>query len=172
MIANALTGGKFDKTLFEGASTPFTDINGHWGQAYIAYCYTSGVIAGTSATTFSPDNTLTAAQASAILLSALGYNQNGEFGLNGQFELNVTKWAQQAGLYDNLSVSAVAGISRDNDSRAFQNSLSGTTEATTRNWYMESVFGEARIAPVGVAFNTLIMAAAFVVAIIAGPMGF
>ena len=66
----------------------------------------------------------------------------------------------------------LAGISRDNDSRAFQNSLSGTTEATTRNWYMESVFGEARIAPVGVAFNTLIMAAAFVVAIVAGPMGF
>ena len=30
----------------------------------------------------------------------------------------------------------------------------------------------ALIAPVGVAFNTLIMAAAFVVAIIAGPMGF
>ena len=28
----------------------------------------------------------------------------------------------------------LAGISRDNDSRAFQNSLSGTTEATTRNW--------------------------------------
>lgn len=66
----------------------------------------------------------------------------------------------------------LAGISRDNDSRAFQNSLSGTTEATTRNWYMESVFGEARIAPVGVVFNSLIMAAAFVVAIVAGPMGF
>lgn len=66
----------------------------------------------------------------------------------------------------------LAGISRDNDSRAFQNSLSGTTEATTRNWYMESVFGEARIAPVGVAFNTLIMVAAFVIAIVAGPMGF
>ena len=37
---------------------------------------------------------------------------------------------------------------------------------------MESVFGEARIAPVGVAFNTLIMVAAFVIAIVAGPMGF
>ena len=127
MIANALTGGKFDKTLFEGASTPFTDINGHWGQAYIAYCYTAGVIAGTSATTFSPDNTLTAAQASAILLSALGYNQNGEFGANGQFELNVTKWAQQAGLYDNLSVSATAGISRDNTAQLIFNALVNTT---------------------------------------------
>ena len=66
MMANALTGGKFDKTLFEGTVTPFTDIKTHWGQAYIAYCYSAGVIAGTSATTFSPDNTLTAAQASEI----------------------------------------------------------------------------------------------------------
>ena len=90
MIANALTGGKFDKTLFEDTATPFTDINGHWGAAYIAYCYSAGVIAGTGdGTTFSPDKTLTAAQAEAILLSALGYNKAGEFGLNGQFELNV-----------------------------------------------------------------------------------
>ena len=88
MIANALTGGTFDRTLFDGATTPFTDVQGHWGQAYIAYCYSNGIIAGTSATTFSPDATLTAAQAAAILLMALGYNQNNEFALNGQFELN------------------------------------------------------------------------------------
>ena len=127
MVANALTGGKFDQTLFNGAQTPFTDVQGHWGAGYIAYCYSVGVIAGTSATTFSPDNTLTAAQASAILLSALGYNQNGEFAQNGQFELNVTKWAQQAGLYDNLSVSATAGISRDNTAQLIFNALTVAT---------------------------------------------
>ena len=127
MMANALTGGKFDKTLFEGTVTPFTDINGHWGQAYIAYCYSAGVIAGTSTTTFSPDNTLTAAQASAILLSALGYNQNGEFAENGQFALNVTRWAQQAGLYEDLSVSANAGISRDKTAQLIFNALVNTT---------------------------------------------
>ena len=127
MVANALTGGKFDQTLFNGAQTPFTDVQGHWGAGYIAYCYSVGVIAGTSATTFSPDNTLTAAQASAILLSALGYNKNGEFAVNGQFELNVTKWAQQAGLYDNLSVSATAGISRDNTAQLIFNALTVAT---------------------------------------------
>ena len=63
-------------------------------------------------------------------------------------------------------------ISRDNDSRSFQNALSGTAEATTRNWYMESVFGEARIAPVGVVFNSLIMVAAFVVAFVVTPLVF
>ena len=127
MIANALTGGSFDRTLFEGTATPFTDVANHWGEAYIAYCYSVGVIAGTSATTFSPDNTLTAAQASAILLSALGYNQNGEFAQNGQFELNVTRWAQNAGLYDELSVSATAGITRDQTAKLIYNAMNIAT---------------------------------------------
>jgi len=66
----------------------------------------------------------------------------------------------------------LAGVSRDGDARSFQNALSGTAEATTRNWYMESVFGEARIAPVGVVFNSLIMVAAFVVAFVVTPLVF
>ena len=123
MIANALTGGTFDRTLFEGTITPFTDVTGHWGEAYIAYCYANGIIAGTSATTFSPDATLTSAQAAAILLMALGYNQDNEFAANGQFELNVTRWAQQTGLYNDLSVSASAGISRENTAKLIFNSL-------------------------------------------------
>ena len=127
MIANALTGGTFDQELFDGTNTPFTDVQGHWGANYIAYCYSVGVIAGTSATTFSPDSTLTAAQAAAILLMALGYNQNNEFAANGQFSLNVTRWAQQAGLYDGLSVSANAGISRENTAKLIFNALVNTT---------------------------------------------
>ena len=127
MIANSLTGGNFDQTLFQGTATPFTDVQGHWGASYIAYCYSVGVIAGTSATTFSPDSTLTAAQASAILLMALGYNQANEFAANGQFSLNVTKWAQQAGLYEDLSVSANAGITRDQTAQLIFNALTVAT---------------------------------------------
>ena len=127
MMANMLTGGKFDQTLFEGTNTPFTDIDGHWGANYIAYCYSVGVVAGTSATTFDPDSTLTAAQAAAMLLSALGYNQNNEFGANGQFSINVTRWAQQAGLYDNLSVAANAGVSRDDTAQMVFNALTVAT---------------------------------------------
>ena len=127
MMANVLTGGNFDASLFDGTSTPFTDVAGHWGAAYIAYCYSNGIVAGTSTTTFEPDSTLTAAQASAILLMTLGYNQNNEFAANSQFELNVTRWAQQAGLYDGLSVSATAGISRDNTAQLIFNALTNTT---------------------------------------------
>ena len=127
MIANALTGGSFDQALFDGTNTPFTDVAGHWGAGYIAYCYSNGIVAGTSATTFEPDGTLTAAQAAAILLMALGYNQNNEFAANGQFSLNVTRWAQQSGLYDGLTVAANAGISRQDTAKLIFNALTNTT---------------------------------------------
>lgn len=66
----------------------------------------------------------------------------------------------------------LAGVSRDDDTRAFQNSLSGTTEASARNWYMDAVFGEKRIAPIGVVFNALIMVVSFLVAFVLTPMVF
>lgn len=59
----------------------------------------------------------------------------------------------------------LSGVSRDNEGRAFQNSLSGQTVATARNWYMDDIFGEARIAPVGVVFNSVIMVCAVVLAL-------
>ncbi len=43
----------------------------------------------------------------------------------------------------------LSGVSVDNEARSFQNSLSGQTVATARNWYMADWFGEARVAPVG-----------------------
>lgn len=66
----------------------------------------------------------------------------------------------------------LSGVSRDNESRTFQNALSGESQATVRNWYMEGVFGEKRVSPVGVVANSLIMAAAFVMAFIAAPIIF
>ncbi len=61
----------------------------------------------------------------------------------------------------------LSGISVDNDARSFTNSLSGTSVATARNWYMESWFGEDSVAIVGVIFNSLIMAAAVIFALFA-----
>lgn len=60
----------------------------------------------------------------------------------------------------------LSGVNRDNDTRAFQNSLSGQTVATARSWYMEDIFGEGRIASIGVVFNSAVMAAAVVMALV------
>jgi ech hydrogenase subunit A len=51
----------------------------------------------------------------------------------------------------------LSGINADNDSRTFTNSMSGHTQATTRNWYMQEYFGEDKIAPIGVVFNSVLM---------------
>lgn len=59
----------------------------------------------------------------------------------------------------------LSGITVDTDTRAFTNSLSGSTEATARNWYMEDYFGEGKLTkPAHIGTATIIIAA-FVVAI-------
>ncbi|MEG0071035.1 MAG: proton-conducting transporter membrane subunit [Raoultibacter sp.] len=58
----------------------------------------------------------------------------------------------------------LSGVSADNDKRTFRNSMSQETEATARNWYMESIFGEKHIAPVGSICCTLVMIIAFAAA--------
>ena len=43
----------------------------------------------------------------------------------------------------------LSGASADNAARTFRGSLSAPVEATSRNLYLDGIFGEARIAPVG-----------------------
>ena len=57
----------------------------------------------------------------------------------------------------------LAGYSANNEQRVFKNSLSGTTEATMRNWYLEGIFGETRIRPVGEWVCGIIIAAAIII---------
>ena len=66
----------------------------------------------------------------------------------------------------------LAGVGRDFEERTFQNSMSGTLKATARNWYLESLFGERRIAPVGTIFNSAIIVVAFVIAFVGFPVLF
>lgn len=60
----------------------------------------------------------------------------------------------------------LSGVNIDNDTRSFQNSLSGQTIATARNWYMESWFGEKFVGPVGVICNSVIILAAIILALL------
>ena len=59
----------------------------------------------------------------------------------------------------------LAGASVNNANRTFRNSLSGETMATSRNWYMEGIFGEPKVAPVGVWVTSIIIVIGFCAAI-------
>ena len=61
----------------------------------------------------------------------------------------------------------LAGSSIDNDAHIFKNSMSGATTASSRNWYMESIFGEQTVDPVGTVISIGIIVGAFIVGILA-----
>ena len=63
----------------------------------------------------------------------------------------------------------LAGVSRDNAERTFQNALSSTSTASARNWYLEDVFGEGRIAPIGTTCCSAIIIVAFAAAAVSVP---
>ena len=60
-----------------------------------------------------------------------------------------------------VSPAYLSGISLDNADRTFINSLSQPMAATSRNWYLESMFGEARIRPIGTIAGYLLLVLAF-----------
>ena len=92
-------------------TSPFTDVP-DWAEPYVAACYTNGITAGTSATTFGGDQTVTTAQAALMLMKALGYFQyQSDFGDDWQ----------------------LSTVSQGNKIDLFVDVDSGVREATTRN---------------------------------------
>ena len=63
-----------DPNLGSVSSNTYTDTVGHWAAPYIEYCTTLGIVAGKGDGTFAPNDTVTASEASKMLLVALGYN--------------------------------------------------------------------------------------------------
>lgn len=63
----------------------------------------------------------------------------------------------------------LSGVSVDSDTRTYRNSLSGETVATSRNLYLDSYFGEAKLRPIGEALCAAIIIVAFLASGIMPP---
>lgn len=63
----------------------------------------------------------------------------------------------------------LSGISVNNEERTFSSSLSKETTAISRNWYLENIFGEKVISPIGTICCSLIIIIAFAMAAITLP---
>jgi hypothetical protein len=66
------TGSNTGTTTNPNASASFTDISGHWAREYIVRAVNEGLFAGTSATTFSPDTSMTAGMVITVLYRMAG----------------------------------------------------------------------------------------------------
>lgn len=60
------------------ALTVFTDLKGHWSEAFVADLKAKGVVSGKTATTFAPDDKLTRAELTKIAMNAFGIKAEGE----------------------------------------------------------------------------------------------
>ena len=73
----------------------------HWAAGYIGYCSNAELIVG-DGTNFYPDQTVNGYQALAMILRAMGYDQNDEFKGEG-WEIRVASTAQQKGVLKNVN---------------------------------------------------------------------
>ena len=115
--------GNVSVDAFLGTTTDLTDINGHWAEAYIKYCYSQGIISGKGNGRFDPDNYVTTAEASKMLLVALGYNSDVQVYEGPQWTVNVIRDAQLSGFYDGVALPAETQINRDQAAQMMYNTL-------------------------------------------------
>ena len=79
--------GKGEEALAGTWEIPFTDV-ADWAKPYVGYAYANGLTSGTSATTFSGDDIITASQYLTFVLRALGYDSSTDFKWDAAWELS------------------------------------------------------------------------------------
>lgn len=79
--------GKEDAAKQGTWKPPFTDVDS-WAAPYVGYAYSNGLTSGTSATTFSGNNTVTTSQYLSFVLRALGYTSGTDFQWDKAWELS------------------------------------------------------------------------------------
>jgi len=111
-----------------GGTNPFTDVP-EWAEPYVEACYTNGIISGYSKTFFGAEDVVTTAQASLMLMKALGYFQyQRDFG--SDWLLSTVQKGSSIGLYDDVDSNVRGAMTRNDVAQLVLNALeSGTVEA-------------------------------------------
>ena len=112
-----------DPNLGSVSSNTYTDTVGHWAAPYIEYCTNLNIVAGKGDGTFAPNDTVTASEASKMLLVALGYNAQFESMIGSNWAVATNVLANRNGLYDGLTLDVSAGLTRDNAAQMMYNAL-------------------------------------------------
>ena len=120
---------EYNVASYRGTS-PFTDVPS-WAEPYVAACWTNGITAGTSATTYGGDQTVTTAQAALMLMKALGYFQySSDFG--SDWQLATVRQGNDIDLFMGVDSGVEQAMTRNDVAQLVLNTLeAGTVQATT-----------------------------------------
>ena len=98
-----------DYDYYRGTN-PFTDVP-EWAAPYVAACAAEGVVAGIGNGQYGGNQKVTAAQASLMVMKALGYFQNAEdFG--SDWQVATIRQASYINLFDNINANAESALTR------------------------------------------------------------
>ena len=122
IISYLLLGNKTAEALVGAAK--FTDVAAtRWSAGFVDYCASTGVVAGNGDGTFAPAGQLTGFQFAKMLLVALGYDAKIEGFTGTDWQINVSKVANQVGLFTGLSISGTAVLTREQAAQMCLNTL-------------------------------------------------
>lgn len=121
IIAKILHGSDVDPSNFVGANK-FTDVPA-WAEGYVNLVASLGIIKGYGNGKFGPNDTVTTAQASTMLLKALGYYISEGDALGTDWDLQATSKATALGFYGDLSLKMNEGLTREDVAELTFNAL-------------------------------------------------
>ena len=122
IISYLLLGNKTAEALVGAAK--FTDVAAtRWSAGFVDYCASTGVVAGNGDGTFAPAGQLTGFQFAKMLLVALGYDAKIEGFTGTDWQINVSKVANQVGLFNGLSISGTAALTREQAAQMCLNTI-------------------------------------------------
>ena len=109
-----------DYDYYRGTN-PFTDVP-EWAAPYVAACAAEGVVAGIGNNQYGGSNKVTAAEASLMIMKALGYFQNAEdFGTDWQ--VATIRQASYIDLFKNINANAESALTRGQVAQLVLNGL-------------------------------------------------
>ncbi|USF26960.1 hypothetical protein N510_001893 [Firmicutes bacterium ASF500] len=128
VIMSKLMLGTYAADSYVG-SHPFTDVP-TWADKYVAACYSAGIIAGRSETTYDGNSTVTAVEAAAMMLRALGYEDLSKGA--AQWDQPVAAKANEINLFAGLNGAGNAPMNRNSVAKLALNTLQATMVTTVR----------------------------------------
>ena len=128
VIMSKLMLGTYAADSYVG-SHPFTDVP-DWASKYVAACYSAGIIAGRSETTYDGNSTVTAVEAAAMMLRALGYEDLSKGA--AQWDQPVAAKANEINLFAGLNGAGNAPMNRNSVAKLSLNTLQATMVTTVR----------------------------------------
>lgn len=146
-IITYLAVGPTAADSMKASDAPFDDVPAsHWAAGFIAYCKTSGIIAGDGSGKFNPSDKVKTNEFAKMLLTVLGYDANIEGMTGAQWSVNTSKLASANDLYDDITKGVSENLIREEAAQlAFNTLLADTYEYESKGTQIDLGSGSVNI---------------------------